>query len=107
MLKCLAVGLVLLAFVGCGLGEDDGAQTAVRIVQEFKPIGGAATLSAAVATKLPGGQWGVTKTSESFYRVTYRAATAGQAMELLFGVNINKQHVMALNREALQFTNPH
>lgn len=89
------------------MGEDDGEQTAVRIVRDFKPITGTATLSGVLAEKLPGGEWVVTKTSESFYRVSYRVATDGQTRELLFGVNINKQHVMALNREALRFTNPH
>jgi hypothetical protein len=104
MEKLVAAWLVAIVLAGCGLGNDDGGQTALKIVQEFKPTAGATTVAQSVAEKLPGGGWIVSKTSESFYRVSYAPA---QGKELLFGVNITKRHVMALNREALAFTNPH
>ncbi len=105
MVRVLVACVLVLGLVGCGLGNDDGSQTAVRMVQEFKPISGGSTLAQMVASAFPEGQWNVSKTSESLYRVIFRPSS-GQEKELVFGVSINKHHIMALNRDALAFTNP-
>ncbi len=105
MVRVLVACILVLGLVGCGLGNDDGSQTAVRMVQDFKPTGGGSTLAQMVASAFPAGEWDVTKTSESLYRVIFRPSS-GESKELVFGVSINKHHVMALNRDALAFTNP-
>jgi hypothetical protein len=105
MVRVLVACVLVLGFMGCGLGNDDGSQTAVRMVQDFKPTGGGSTLAQMVAAEFPEGSWDVSKTSESLYRVIFRPAS-GASKELVFGVSINKHHIMALNRDALAFTNP-
>lgn len=77
----------------------------MRMVQDFKPSAGGSTLAQMLGSTFPGGVWDVSKTSESLYRVIFRPSP-GQGKELVFGVSINKHHIMALNRDALAFTNP-
>lgn len=106
MKNVFAACLLLIGMLGCGLGNNDGAQVAMKMVQEYKPNARGTTIADMVAEAFPSGEWVVTKTSESLYRVLYRTTSSSEQKELLFGVAINKHHVMALNREALAFTNP-
>jgi hypothetical protein len=101
-----AVTLLLIGLVGCGLENDENANVALKVVQEFKPAPSSSTLSQVVQTSIPNSEWIVTKSGESLYRVVCRGKVSGQPKELVFGVNINKGDVMALNKDALAYTNP-
>jgi len=106
IVRILVAAMLVVGFIGCGLGDDEGAQEAIKLVQDFKPSTSGSSVVQTLKTAFTNDDWSVTKTSESFYHVIYRGSASGRAKELVFGVNINKRHVMALNKDALAYTNP-
>ncbi len=106
ILRTLAVIVTTLGFLGCGLGDDGSAQVAISTVQNFKPATSLPSIGERLTTSFSEQEWSAIKSSETLYRVIYHGSASGQTKELVFGVNINKREVMALNRDALAFTNP-
>jgi hypothetical protein len=101
IVACVLVGVL----AGCGLGNDEGEQVALKLVQEFKPTPSATPIIQMLKTDFSQDEWSVLKTSEGLYRVTVQGQASGKTKELVFGVSINKRHVMGLNRDALAYTN--
>ena len=106
ILRMLTVIIATLGFVGCGLGDDESAHVAISTVQNFKPATSQPSVGERLRTEFKEQEWSAIKSSETLYRVIYHGSASGQTKELVFGVNINKREVMALNRDALAFTNP-
>ncbi len=102
----VAVALLSIGMLGCSLGNDENAGVALKVVQDYKPATSRSTLAQLVQTSVQNSEWVATKSGESLYRVVCRGTVSGQPKELVFGVNINKGDVMALNRDALAYTNP-
>lgn len=106
IMNTLAVVLVIVSVIGCATGSDRGAEEAVKIVQEFKPAESNTPIIQMLKTSFPKEEWSVSKTSDDLYRVTFKGSASGQNKDLIFGVSIHKKSVMALNKEALAYTNP-
>jgi hypothetical protein len=106
VMKNLAAILVVMSVIGCQTGGDHGAEEAVKIVQEFKPAESSAPIVQMLKASFSKEEWSVSKTSEDLYRVTFKGSASGQNKDLIFGVSIHKKSVMALNKDALAYTNP-
>lgn len=102
----LMSALLAFALIGCNLETDGNADAALRIVQEFKPAKSGGSIVEQVKAAGASEEWMAIKTNESLYRVICKINVSGSQKELVFGVNINKKEVMALNRDALPYTNP-
>jgi hypothetical protein len=106
VMKNLAAILVVVSVLGCQVGNDHGAEEAVRIVQEFKPAESSTPIVQMLKSSFSTEEWSVSKTSDDLYRVTFKGSASGQSKNLIFGVSIHKKSVMALNKDALAYTNP-
>jgi hypothetical protein len=104
--KSLAIILIAVFVSGCQSGGDHGAEEAVKIVQEFKPAEANTPIVQMLKASFSREEWSVSKTSEDLYRVTFKGSAAGENKDLIFGVSIHKKSVMALNKDALAYTNP-
>lgn len=103
--KFLFLILCVVAVAGCGVGDEEGEEAAIRLVQEFRPSPTAAPIIQLLKADFARDEWSVLKTSEGLYRVTVLGQAPDRKKELVFGVSINKRHVMGLNRDALTYTN--
>jgi hypothetical protein len=106
LVRILAALLLVFGLVGCGLGNDEGAEIALKIVQDFKPSASSVSIAQMLQTRFSNDQWLVSKTSEDLYRITFKGSTSGKTEDLIFGVSIYNRSVMALNNNALEYTNP-
>ena len=106
MMPRLFAVLLVMSLMGCNLETDENAATALRIVQQFKPMSSGVSIVDQLKVEASPESWTATKTNESLYRVVCKVNVSGSQKELVFGVNINKREVMALNRNALTYTNP-
>jgi hypothetical protein len=104
--RILAATLLAVGVYGCGVGSDAGAELAVKIVQEFKPSTASVPLTQRLNAGFSNEEWSVEKTSEDLYRVTFKGSASGKSKDLKFGVSIHNKSVMALNSEALSYTDP-
>jgi hypothetical protein len=106
LVRILAALLLVFGLIGCGLGSDEGAEIALKIVQDFKPSASGVPIAQTLKSQFSNDQWLVSKTSEDLYRVTFKGAASGRTEDVIFGVSINNRSVMALNNNALAYTNP-
>ena len=106
LVRNLAALLMVFGLVGCGLGNDEGSEIALKIVQDFKPSTSSVPIAQVLKKQFSNDQWVVSKTSEDLYRVTFKGSASGKTEDLIFGVSIYNRSVMALNNNALSYTNP-
>lgn len=104
--KNLTVVLLFVGLIGCGLGNDEGAEMAIKMVQDFKPSPSSVPVMQMLIAGSSKDEWSVLKTSEGLYRVKFMGSASGKSKELVFGVSLKSRSVMALNREALAYTTP-
>ncbi len=106
MVRMIVVVIAAMVFVGCNLGNDDDAQRAIKLVQDFQPSSSGTSIMQMVTKTFSTDEWLASKTTDGMYRVTYRGSKSGQSKELIFSVSTYSKRVIALNRDALAYTNP-